>query len=302
MKNQKGFIVPLLLIIIALLLVGGGAYVFTQKNQASPAVSGNVELPQATSTEQTATDTTPTTQSSGLTGVSLPVGCHVVGAVGDATHPASSYNFMGGTQLIDCGSRNNNARGTLGPVLIQQGWVLCDSGLAHASWWKDGVTTSVNEGSGSGPFGLIQEQNSPNCSSTNTTSATQPSVTVLSPNGGEQWAIGDTKTILWNYNLLNTTDAGRTLVSIELWGVNNNKNYLIKNGTEFNNLVVKTGDTSSSYTLTIPVHPSGRKGGIDNSQIIEPGIYQIYIEGMYPTGEEKSGIVGGKSSSFTITN
>lgn len=194
-NHQKGFIVPLLLIIIALLLVGGGAYVFTQKNQASPAVGGNVELPQATSTEQTTTVTTQTT-----------------------------------------------------------------------------------------------------------TSATQPSVTVLSPNEGEQWAIGDTKTILWNYNLLNTTDAGRTLVSIELWGVNNNNNYLIKGLSDYNDLVVKTGDTKRSYTLTIPAHPLGRKGGIDNSQVTEPGIYQIYIQGQYPMGQEKAGIVSGKSSSFTITN
>lgn len=55
MKNQKGFIVPLLLVVIAFLLLGGGAYIFTQNKEASPVVSGNVELPQATSTEQTTT-------------------------------------------------------------------------------------------------------------------------------------------------------------------------------------------------------------------------------------------------------
>lgn len=54
MKNtQRGFIVPLLLLVIAFLLVGGGAYIFTQKKEASPVVSGNVSLPQATSTKQT---------------------------------------------------------------------------------------------------------------------------------------------------------------------------------------------------------------------------------------------------------
>lgn len=52
MKNTyRGFIVPLLLVIIALMLVGGGAYVYTQKKVASPTTSGNIELPQATSTE-----------------------------------------------------------------------------------------------------------------------------------------------------------------------------------------------------------------------------------------------------------
>jgi hypothetical protein len=53
-KSHRGFIVPLLLAIIALMLVGGGAYVYTQKKEASPAVSGG--LPVATSTAQTANE------------------------------------------------------------------------------------------------------------------------------------------------------------------------------------------------------------------------------------------------------
>lgn len=52
--SQKGFIVPLLLIIVAVLLAGGGAYFYTQKNTSeNPAPTGDVVLPQATSTTQT---------------------------------------------------------------------------------------------------------------------------------------------------------------------------------------------------------------------------------------------------------
>jgi hypothetical protein len=47
---------------------------------------------------------------------------------------------------IDCGAaNNNNARGTLGPALMQQGWALCASGLATAQWRKDNVMLGVVE-------------------------------------------------------------------------------------------------------------------------------------------------------------
>lgn len=49
---------------------------------------------------------------------------------------------------IDCGATNNsNARGTLGPILSQQGWALCASGLASASWQKSGVMLGISESS-----------------------------------------------------------------------------------------------------------------------------------------------------------
>ncbi|MFZ2983478.1 MAG: hypothetical protein WA053_00130 [Minisyncoccia bacterium] len=57
--THRGFVAPLLLVIIAFMLVGGGAYVYTQKNETSPAVSGSAtELPQATSTAQSLTEST----------------------------------------------------------------------------------------------------------------------------------------------------------------------------------------------------------------------------------------------------
>lgn len=65
MKNYtKGFIAPLLLALIALLLIGGGAYVYTQKKQENPPMTGNVTLPQATSTTRTTKQANSTTQTS----------------------------------------------------------------------------------------------------------------------------------------------------------------------------------------------------------------------------------------------
>jgi hypothetical protein len=49
---------------------------------------------------------------------------------------------------IDCGaSNNNNARGTFGPALTQQGWTSCAAGLAGAQWRKNDVMLSVSESS-----------------------------------------------------------------------------------------------------------------------------------------------------------
>ncbi len=48
---------------------------------------------------------------------------------------------------VDCGSTNNNARGTLGPALTQQGWISCGSGLAAAQWRKNDVMLAVAESS-----------------------------------------------------------------------------------------------------------------------------------------------------------
>jgi hypothetical protein len=49
---------------------------------------------------------------------------------------------------VDCGAaNNNNARGTLGGALTQQGWTACASGLASAQWRKNDVMLSVAESS-----------------------------------------------------------------------------------------------------------------------------------------------------------
>lgn len=57
---------------------------------------------------------------------------------------------------LDCGEeRNRNARGTLGPGLMGQGWRLCASGLASATWAKGEVQVVIAEGSGAPGEGFI---------------------------------------------------------------------------------------------------------------------------------------------------
>jgi hypothetical protein len=48
---------------------------------------------------------------------------------------------------VDCGPANNDARGTLGRALAQQGWTSCSSGLATAQWRKNDVMLAVAESS-----------------------------------------------------------------------------------------------------------------------------------------------------------
>jgi hypothetical protein len=49
---------------------------------------------------------------------------------------------------IDCGAaNNNNARGTFGTALAQQGWISCAAGLATAQWRKNGVMLAAVESS-----------------------------------------------------------------------------------------------------------------------------------------------------------
>ncbi len=49
---------------------------------------------------------------------------------------------------IDCGvANNNNARGTFGTALAQQGWISCAAGLATAPWRKNGVMVAAVESS-----------------------------------------------------------------------------------------------------------------------------------------------------------
>jgi hypothetical protein len=73
------------------------------------------------------------------TGFTLPQACAYV------VPPAVSTDQT--DWKIDCGAANNNARGTLGPALTQQGWTSCGSGLATAQWRKNDVMLAIAESS-----------------------------------------------------------------------------------------------------------------------------------------------------------
>lgn len=62
-----------------------------------------------------------------------------------AAPPAIEFNKT--VWFVDCGTANNEARGTLGAALAAQGWTSCGPGLATASWTNEGVRLTVIESS-----------------------------------------------------------------------------------------------------------------------------------------------------------
>jgi photosystem II stability/assembly factor-like uncharacterized protein len=72
--------------------------------------------------------------------LTLPSGCRILSTV------------LGTDQVewrVDCGAAMNaSARGTLAPALSADGWRLCASGLATATWTKADSELSISEGSG----------------------------------------------------------------------------------------------------------------------------------------------------------
>ena len=97
MKNlQKGFIIPLLLIIIAVLIVGGGTYIYTQKNQASPVANGNVGLPQATSTSVSGTQNTPVVPNEGISSAVQKVEVPTISSASPSSGPVETIVTLHG--------------------------------------------------------------------------------------------------------------------------------------------------------------------------------------------------------------
>jgi photosystem II stability/assembly factor-like uncharacterized protein len=87
--------------------------------------------------------------------VALPSGCRVLSTV------------LGTDQVewrVDCGAAMNaSARGTLGPALSADGWRLCGSGLASATWSKTDSQLRISEGSGVPGEGFVVVQRSGQC-------------------------------------------------------------------------------------------------------------------------------------------
>lgn len=76
-------------------------------------------------------------------GLALPQGCAYVGL------PTTDADAVAVTWKADCGATaNRDARGTLGPAFIQQGWSSCANGLATEIWRKDTSRLTVSEGTG----------------------------------------------------------------------------------------------------------------------------------------------------------
>ena len=87
--------------------------------------------------------------------VALPSGCQILSTV------------LGTDQVewrVDCGAAMNaSARGTLAPFLTGDGWRLCGSGLATATWTKADTQLSISEGSGVPGEGFVVARRSGAC-------------------------------------------------------------------------------------------------------------------------------------------
>ena len=136
--------------------------------------------------------------------------------------------LWGGSPVSNLG--NQYIQATLTAKLCQQ--YTGGSGLQCSSWMD--ITPGVYEVYIENQYG---KSNSVNFTVTTTT---QPSITVLSPNGGEQWAKGSTQTIRWS------TTKNISRVSILLVPVNS-----VYSGIDVRTLAADVANTGS-YSWTIP--------------------------------------------------
>jgi photosystem II stability/assembly factor-like uncharacterized protein len=87
--------------------------------------------------------------------VALPPGCRVLSTVLRTDEEE---------WRVECGAAMNaSARGTLAPVLSGDGWRLCGSGLATATWSKAGSQLGISEGSGVPGEGFVVVRRSGEC-------------------------------------------------------------------------------------------------------------------------------------------
>jgi hypothetical protein len=98
---------------------------------------------------------------------------------------------------------------------------------------------------------------------------TQPTVTVVSPNGGEAWKIGETHNITW-------TSSGINNVGIELWNADNSARICYLN----NDQSVPASQNSYSFAINTCMNSSGQ------TISIVPGNYKIRVSSFWPEGGE----------------
>lgn len=165
--NQKG-LANIILIVLVVILVGALGYVTLVKKSTplEQPPSNNLQNTQTTTsppTNNTVSQNQPPTDSgkelSGLVSITLPSYCNFT-----LDTPAGSSVSGEKGWIIDCGrSTKNAARGFMREILEPQGWKFCDSGLANAHWWKNGVITGVVESENSNsaasyPFSVNQRE------------------------------------------------------------------------------------------------------------------------------------------------
>ncbi len=131
------------LAVVLLILVGGVALLYGFRSQQSAAVPLPVVTQGITpSPVQGSAAPTPTGATSAL---ALPANCRVV------TGPTVQSGSTGWS--FDCGSANPDAKATVKPTLVQQGWVSC-GGAGGRDVYTKGNQTLYVEAPGSAPGAL----------------------------------------------------------------------------------------------------------------------------------------------------
>ena len=120
----------------------------------------------------------------------------------------------------------------------------------------------------------------------------QPTVTVTSPNGGEDWKAGTTQNITW-------TSSNVTNVKLE---------YSIDNGTNWTQIVASTAASAGSYSWTVPNEPSANckvrvsDAGDATINDINNNVFTIYSPLISVTHPNGSRLFSGSTEVITWTS
>lgn len=314
MNSQKGFVIPLIITIVAILAIGGGLYYYANNNEPFEVFRVNPnEIPLATTTDETKDWKTYTNteygysfkypatlvSSNGAKGISLVNTTQCISEyskpnLGDNYIPTGCYSLSVSVQesrVIHEGLNTTKTSLIIGGIQGEK--IVTDDGSYF------GVLIQVNKDnqwykiSGSSNYAdkkVLEDRIKEiliTFKFTNSPTSSQPSVTVLSPNGGEVYKKGDTVLIRWNDQNIDS------IINIHL---------LKADGTIYYNLGAQINPETGSqvdangpaYSWWIPTDdgPGGRR--------VDAGTYKISIS--VPKYSEGMGIADMSDNYFTITN
>ena len=307
---QKGFIVPLIIGIVAVLIIAGGVYYTYEKGKSAqvntlviPAQAGIQSQTSGSNSSATSTTTQPAPVITSINPSSGPIGTIV---------ELKGNNLAGFEGELSAWIENSNGEKAFLPgigsvprvdqtIRVQVAGQLCKENLSY----KGGPCSSymtITPGTYriyTYPWGNMSNT----VQFTVTTSASQinssqPSITVLSPNGGENWKIGSTQTIKWNitgavkdnYSLV--IEVGNKIIGQENYGT----------------LAQIQPSKQNSYTFTVPSYVLGG----DVQMPLNSGHYKVRLtlyDGFVCNGgqicpAEQGNLIAQDDSDnyFTITN
>ena len=305
MKNNKqsGYIVPLVIGIVAVIIIVGAYLVYKNENgkgEEADQVSGQF----LTSTTTNSTSVQGATLYSTSTSTQLTP---VITSINPSSGPIGTIIELKGNNLagfegeLDAWIENSNGEKAflsgIGSVpradqtiRVQITGQLCKENLSY----KGGSCSSymtITPGTYkiyTYPWGNMSNMvqftvTAPASQTTNT----KPSITVVSPNGGEVWKAGNTYQVIWQSS--NTSSQSASSVSVNL---------LLPSGTT---CYLGSAPVSQEYFSVTPI--LGSCGGDPTHVIVASQQYKIILQIPLPSVPETSrDIVDSSDDYFTITN